>query len=134
MIRGIHHVSMKCGTPEELAAVRAFYCGLLGLAVVREWPEGIMLDTGAGLIEVFTNGPGIRAKGAVRHLAFSVDDVDACAERVRRAGYRVFVGPKDIAFGSDPPLRARIAFCLGPLEEEIEFFCEAPAPGPEGEA
>ena len=124
MIHWIHHVSMKCGTPEDLAAVRAFYCGLLGLKVVREWPEGIMLDTGAGLIEVFSNGDGIRAKGAIRHLALSVDDVDAYADRIREAGYPVFLGPKDILIPSDPPLPARMAFCTGPLDEEIELFCE----------
>ena len=31
MIRGIHHISMKCGTPEEFSAAKAFYCGLLGM-------------------------------------------------------------------------------------------------------
>ena len=126
MILGIHHVSMKCATPAELQAARDFYCGLLGLEVVREWPEGVMIDTGAGRIEIFSNGEGFRQKGAVRHFALSVDDVDAYAERVRRAGYRVFVGPKDITFDSDPPVNARMAFCNGPLGEEIEFFCENP--------
>ena len=124
MIHGIHHVSMKCGTPEDLAAVRAFYCGLFGLKVVREWPEGIMLDTGAGMIEVFCNGEGIRAQGAIRHLALNVDDVDACAERIRRAGYPVFIEPKDNVIASDPPVRARIAFCTGPMEEQVELYCE----------
>ncbi len=128
MITGIHHISMKCGTPEALAAVKDFYCGLLGLAVVREWPEGIMIAAGAGLIEVFSNGEGIREKGAVRHAAFSVDDVDALAERIGAAGYEVFLGPKDIVIPSDPPLHARMAFCRGPLGEEIELFHEKPAP------
>ena len=49
-VHGIHHVSMKCGSPENLPAVKAFYCDLLGLKVVREWPEGIMIGTGAGMI------------------------------------------------------------------------------------
>ena len=124
MISGIHHVSMKCGTPEELQAVKDFYCGLLGMRIAREWPEGILIDTGAGMIEVFCNGEGIRTKGALRHLALAVDDADACAETVRRAGYTVFAGPKEIVMASDPPLRARMAFCFGPLGEEIEFFCE----------
>ena len=37
MIKGIHHISMKCGTAEELAKVREFYieflCGLANLHV-----------------------------------------------------------------------------------------------------
>ena len=124
MIRGIHHISMKCSSPAELSAARAFYCDLLGLPVVREWPEGIMIGTGTCLIEIFGNGEGTGIKGAIRHLAFAVDDVDACADLVRAAGYPVFSGPKEIVFASDPPLRARVAFCTGPLGEEVELFCD----------
>ena len=123
-VSGIHHVSMKCASAEKLEEVRRFYCGLLGMCVVREWPEGIMIDTGAGLIEVFCNGEGIPAKGAIRHIALSVDDVDAFAQAVRAAGHRVFIEPKDILIGSEPPVRARMAFCYGPLGEEIELFRE----------
>ena len=76
----------------------------------------------------FSTGSGIREKGALRHIAFSVDDVDALAARIRSAGYQVFVGPKDIVMESDPPLHARMAFCTGPLGEEIELFCEKDSP------
>ena len=127
-VYGIHHVSMKCGSPENLPAVKAFYCDLLGLKVVREWPEGIMIGTGAGMIEVFTTGEGIRAQGAIRHLALNTDDVDACIERVRKAGYPVIVEPKDIVIASEPPVHARMAFCIGPMEEQIELFCEKQVP------
>ena len=129
-VRGIHHISMKCASPEALAPVKEFYCGLLGLKVIREWPEGIMIDTGAGWIEVFCNGEGIKAQGAIRHVALDVDDVDACAERIRRAGYDVFQGPKDITPGGAPLSRARIAFCTGPLAEQVELFCEYRPPEP----
>ena len=124
MIRGIHHLSMKCGSKEELSEAVSFYCGVLGLRLAREWPEGVMIDTGAGMIEIFSNVPGIRTRGAIRHLALAVDDVDVYACRVRRAGYEVFIEPKDIVIPSDPPLCARMAFCRGPLGEEIELFCE----------
>lgn len=124
MITGIHHVSMKCGTREELEKARTFYLDVLGLTLVREWPEGIMIDTGDGLIEIFSNGEGVKEKGAVRHFALAADDADAAAEKVRAAGYPVFLGPRDITIASDPPLPARIAFCVGPLGEEIEFFQE----------
>lgn len=36
MIKGIHHISMKC-RPEQMEKVRAFYCGMLGLPVFAEW-------------------------------------------------------------------------------------------------
>ncbi|MBR3015620.1 MAG: VOC family protein [Clostridia bacterium] len=123
-VLGIHHISMKCGTPEEFTAAKAFYCGLLGMKLLREWPDGAMIDTGAGLIEIFCNGEGIREKGAIRHAALSVTDVDAIAARIRDAGYPVFIEPKNILIPSDPPLSARMAFCVGPLGEEIELFCE----------
>ena len=86
LITGLHHVSMKCALPEELAEVRRFYCDLLGLRVVRELPAGIMLDTGCGMLEVFSNGEGTRTTGAIRHLAFSVSSAAKCADIVKQAG------------------------------------------------
>ena len=124
MITGIHHVSMKCGTLEEFENARAFYCGVLGLTVKQEWPEGMMIDTGCGLIEIFRTGPGIREKGAVRHFALAVDDVDACVEKVRQAGYPILIEPNDLTLDTSPRFTARMAFCLGPLGEQIEFFAE----------
>ena len=124
MITGIHHISMKCGTKEEMERAREFYLNVLGFSVVREWPEGIMIDSGRGLLEIFSNGAGVKTKGAIRHMAFETDDVDALAERVRAAGYEVFIEPKNLTFRSDPEFHARMAFCRGPLGEEIEFFRE----------
>ncbi len=123
-ITGIHHVSMKCATQEAFARAKAFYLEVLGLSVKREWAEGVLIDTGCGLIEIFSNGPGSEQKGAVRHFALAADDVESMAEQVRAAGYEVFLGPKDLVIPSDPLFRARMAFCRGPLGEEIEFFCE----------
>ena len=126
MITGIHHVSMKCGTAEEFAKAKDFYLNVLGLSVKREWPEGIMIDAGNCLLEIFSNGPGIRSKGAVRHIAFGADDVDGIVQRVKDSGYSVFIEPNNIVIPSEPECHARMAFCLGPLGEEIEFFREMP--------
>ena len=46
------------------------------------------------------------------------------AEKVRNAGYTVFVEPNDKVIDSVPEYPFRMAFCYGPLGEEIEFFCE----------
>ena len=97
LIKGIHHVALKCCSSEEYKNVAEFYGDILGLSVARKWDGGIMFDTG---------------------------DVDACVSAVRKAGYEVFIEPKDIEIQSDPRFPARIAFCRGPLGEEIEFFCE----------
>ena len=124
MITGIHHVSLKCGTTKEFEKAKDFYLNVLGFAPVREWPEGIMIDSGSGLLEIFSNGPGVKSKGAVRHIAFGTDDVDGVIEKVKAAGYEVFIEPNDIVIRSDPPFPARMAFCYGPLGEELEFFQE----------
>ena len=124
MITGIHHVSLKCGTTKEFEKAKDFYLNVLGFAPVREWPEGIMIDSGNGLLEIFSNGPGVKSKGAVRHIAFGTDDVDGVIEKVKAAGYEVFIEPNDIVIRSDPPFPARMAFCYGPLGEELEFFQE----------
>ena len=123
-INGIHHISMKCGTKEEFERARDFYLNILGFSIVREWPEGIMLNSGGGLLEIFCNGAGIKSKGAIRHVAFSADDVDGLAAKVKAAGYEVFIEPNDIVIRSEPEFHARMAFCFGPLGEEIELFQE----------
>ena len=66
MITGIHHISLKCGTKEEFEKAKAFYLVLLGFTVVREWPDGIMINTGNVMLEIFSNGAGIKTKGALR--------------------------------------------------------------------
>ncbi len=124
MITGIHHISMKCGTKEEFDRARDFYLNVLMFSAVREWPEGIMIDSGSGLLEIFCNGSGIKTKGAIRHVAFSTDDVDTIIAKVKAAGYEVFIEPNDIVIHSEPEFHARMAFCYGPLGEEIEFFRE----------
>ncbi len=128
LIKGMHHVALKCEGPEEFEKTVEFYRDVLGLAVERAWGEGsgsgIMFRAGESLIEIFANAPERLSQGAVRHFALGTDDADGCAEAARRAGYKVTVEPKEIAIPSEPPFRARIAFCVGPVGEEIEFFQE----------
>lgn len=45
-------------------------------------------------------------------------------DKVKAAGYEVFIEPNDIVIPSDPACHARMAFCFGPLGEQIEFFDE----------
>ena len=127
MITGVHHISLKCGTKEELEKAKDFYLNLLGLSVAREWPNGVMIDAGGIMLEIFSHGTGIRSKGALRHIAFATDDVDEAVARVKAAGYEVFIEPNDLVIPSVPAFHARMAFCYGPLGEEIEFFRESPS-------
>lgn len=130
MINGIHHVSFKCGSGEQLRRVIAFYSDTLGIPIIRRWghdcdnPVGVMFDTGNGIIEVFSNAESDLPQGVIRHFALDVTDVDELADRIEKAGYEVFVKPKNIYIPAENPLVARIAFCYGPLGEQIELFCE----------
>ncbi|WP_294210739.1 VOC family protein [Pseudobutyrivibrio sp.] len=124
MIKGIHHISMKCETEEELVRVKEFYMDILGLKICREWDGGLMLDTGNGLIEIFTNQAGEHQLGVIRHMALLTDDVDSIVIKVKEAGYEVFVEPNDVDIPANPVYPIRMAFCYGPLGEQIEFFCE----------
>ncbi len=125
-ITGIHHVALKCRGIENFERTVHFYRDLLGLSVVRTWgtaeAPGIMLDTGAGIMEITANATDTPGEGALRHIAFAVNDVDAFAQLVQKNGYRITIEPKDICFSSVPPYPARISFCEGPTGEAVEFF------------
>ncbi len=127
-ITAIHHIAIKAKGPKNYKRLFEFYHEILGLPVVRTWGEGenlgAMLDTGAGMLEIFSNAPDILSEGALRHIAFAVENVDVCVEAVRRAGYEITMEPKDIVIASEPPFPARIAFCTGPVGESVEFFTE----------
>lgn len=126
-ITGIHHIALKACGLEDYAKLVKFYTEILGLPVARTWGEGgnsaMMIDTGAGLLEIFANGEDYPGQGALRHLAFQVEDTDACIEAVRAEGYKVTMEPTDIVIASEVPYPARIGFCIGPVGEEVEFFC-----------
>lgn len=124
MIKGLHHISMKCCNDEEYRRARSFYAELLGLCIIKECEACLLLDTGCGVVEIFRNGVEPLPQGVIRHFAFAVDDVEACARAVEQAGYEVFVQPKRIDIGGDAAFPAMIAFCKGPLGEQIEFFCQ----------
>lgn len=128
MIKGVHHIALKCMGVEAFEKTVQFYRDVLGLRVVRAWGEGegsgIMLTTGDAMLEIFASGTDLPGQGAIRHFALATDDVNACVRAVEAAGYEVFIQPKDIVIASTPEFPARIAFCHGPVGEEIEFFQE----------
>ncbi len=125
-ITGIHHIAIKCGSMELYEKTMHFYHDILGLPIARTWGEGeniaAMVDTGAGMLEIFAKATDTPSVGVVRHFAFDVEDTDACYEAVIAAGYESIMAPKDLVIASEPPYPARIAFCRGPLGEEVEFF------------
>ena len=75
-------------------------------------------------MEIFANAPATLPQGTLRHLAFATENVDECVGVVREAGYEITMEPTDICIPAAVPYPARIAFCIGPVGEEIEFFEE----------
>lgn len=124
LIHGIHHIALKCMGIEQYEKTIRFYHETLGMPIKRSWATGTMLATGSGLMEVFNDAPDTLPQGTIRHFALAVSDVDGCVEAVRGAGVPITMEPKDIVIPSEIPFPARIAFCIGPVGEEIEFFCE----------
>lgn len=124
LIQGVHHIALKCNRIETFEQAIRFYKEVLQMPVVRSWGEGIMLDTGNGVMEIFANAQDVLPQGTIRHFALATNNVDACVKAVREAGYPITTEPKDIVIASNPPYPARIAFCIGPVGEEIEFFQE----------
>ena len=128
LILGTHHIALKADTVEVFEETVRFYHEILGMPFIRQWGEGdkssAMLDTGNSIMELSAAGDDNKKSGSIRHFALATDDVDLAVERVRAAGYTITVEPKDVLLASEPPLPIRIAFCIGPCGEEVEFFCE----------
>ncbi len=125
-ITSIHHAALRCRNGEEFARAVQLYRDILGLKTARCWGEGadaaIMLDTGAGMLEIFASGGEEDARGGWVHLAFGVTEPDVLLDAVRRAGFAVTVEAHDIVIPASPPCPARIAFFVGALGEEVELF------------
>ncbi len=125
-IIGIHHYMLRCRGYAEYEKTVAFYRDVLGLKVARTWGRddnsAVMLDTGAGCVEIFANASDSLPDGVIRHIALGTVDTDACFEAAVNAGRKVVSAPYDATIPSDPPYPVRIAFVKGPIGEEIEFF------------
>lgn len=121
LIRNIHHVSMKAPSKEKFDEALSFYCDILGLTIHRQWEKGVLINANGCLIEIFLSDVKF-SKGIINHFALGTDDVDKCVQLVREKGYKVLVEPNDKEIPSNPPVKLRMAFVVGPLGEEIEFF------------
>lgn len=126
LITGTHHINLRpCGS-EAYDKTVAFYTQVLGMDMARQWGEGdsraCMIDTGDSVMELNCVTEAAPGGGAVNHFALTTDDVDEAVRRVREAGYEITVEPRDASIPTAPPYNIRIAFCVGPVGESIEFF------------
>ena len=132
MIQGIHHVALRCRDEENYKETLRFYRDLIGMKVKCSWGEGLyaatMLELNGDAMEIFAGGAASDRTGSVNHFAFWTDDPDACTEKVRNAGYPIISEPSDVNLRLTEPAGGvyplRFAYCIGPVGELIEFFCE----------
>lgn len=123
---GFHHVCMKT---RDWAATMRFYQETLGCTVKIAWREAptraVMLDAGDGnYVEVFEDLDYTPApNGSIAHFALRTTRLDEVADRVRAAGAKITMEPKDVTIPTtNGPVPVRIFFCEGPSGEVIEFF------------
>ena len=126
IVTGIHHVAIRAS---NFDATVGFYAKTLGFREVMRWGEGngraVMLDSGKGnCLEVFAGGTDApKPEGALLHLAFNCDDIDAAIERVRAAGAQITMEPATVQVDSKPKaMSIRLAFFKGRDGEVIELF------------
>ena len=122
-VSGLNHVSLKVPA-EKYAETAAFYQELLGLKIVRVQDDAVFLSCGNTVVEILDGGEDAPRGGALDHIAFDVDDVDAMVRQCAAAGFAVTMQPKVHVFPGAPPYEVYIAFIKGPAGEEVEFFKE----------
>ena len=125
ILQGVHHIAVK-PTAQQYQKTVEFYTGLLGMEVKTKWGDEaqpcMMVSCGDNTcMEILGSDAPIPAGGPLAHIAFATDKVDDIIEKVRAAGYPITVEPKDANLGG---VDIRIAFCVGPTGEEVEFFWE----------
>lgn len=125
---GFHHVCIK--TRDWDASMR-FYKETLGCTEKISWRDAptraTMLDAGDGnYIEVFEDlAYAANPNGSVNHFALRTTRLDFVAARVRAAGHKITMEPRDVDIpvtNIAGPVPVRIFFCEGPSGEVIEFL------------
>ncbi|MBX3358224.1 MAG: VOC family protein [Phycisphaeraceae bacterium] len=129
-LRGVHHIAIICSDYERS---KRFYCGTLGLRVIaethRESRGSYKLDLaipGGSRIELFSfpdppARPSRPEACGLRHLAFSVPDLDAAVRELVAGG--TAVEPIRV----DEITHRRFTFFKDPDGLPLELYEEAPA-------
>jgi glyoxylase I family protein len=126
---GLHHVALKT---RDWDRSTAFYRDVLGFTLKISWtmPNGLraaMFDMGGSqYLEMFEDPAYTPSPdGALLHLALRTNEVDAATARVRAAGMRITIEPKDVVFDTTNgfgEVHIRLSFFIGPNGETWEFF------------
>lgn len=129
MIHKLEHVGVYVNDMDKSIA---FYTGVLGMKLAgrERLGNGIELGflsfPGAENVQIELIGRGSDGhsdEGKVHHIAFTVSDIEAEVERLKRLGVQMIdETPRVILDG------VKIAFFFGPDGERLEYFQPAPPP------
>ena len=123
-MRAIHHIAIICS---DYARSRTFYVDILGFGVIREvWRDERQswkcdLDAGNAQIELFSfpappPRPTRPEACGLRHLAFTVDDLDGEVARLAAAG----IACEEVRI--DPYTGQRFTFFADPDGLPLELY------------
>lgn len=132
MIKGLHHVALRCSNLDNYNETLDFYENIIGMKVKYSWGEGLyaatMMELNGGIIEIFASGRAPGDIGAINHFCFEADDPEVAVRKVQEAGYPVLVPATKVRLdlnGQDKKdLLLTYAYCMGPVGEVIEFYQE----------
>lgn len=123
MIRKLEHIGVRV---KDMDASVAFYTNVIGMRLVNrvrlneELELAFLSLPGDERVQIELIGNGndsIPDRGKVDHIAFTVSDIEAEAERLKKAGVRVLDDqPRAILDG------VKIFFFTGPDGEVLELF------------
>jgi lactoylglutathione lyase len=123
MIHKLEHIGIMV---KDMDASIRFYAEVLGLGLVgrEKLDDGVELgflsypDSGNIELELIGHDHGnFPTSGKVHHIAFTVTDIEAEVERLRKLGVSLIdESPRTILNG------IKIAFFYGPDGEKLEFF------------
>ncbi len=129
-VKGFQHLGLPVF---DIEASKKWYCENLGFEVIHETklPEGsgetkvAFLKLNDFVLEMYQPDKvqldeiKKRGHGHIDHLAFDVDDIEAVAQKLKKAGIKTIEGsPKYLPFWKDG---VEFFNVLGPNNEKIEF-------------
>lgn len=118
----IAHVALYTPAFEQTIGFYEEVFGAKNLGLFKIDRRGCWLSLDGDILEVFESPA--RKDGVWKHIAIACQDVDAVYQKALEHGAKAYVEPKNLSLELEQPLRARIAFVIGPGGEQIELFSQ----------